>query len=106
MYETKVHSDIGTDVLFVLLAHVAMEFVSTNNTINVFFKMVIPSSEWYDIFHVINRIGTDICKTLPFFYCFTGFDANSSYNGEGKSSFFDGWIMGERKDELTETFLD
>ena len=32
------------------------------NTFNVFFKMVTPSSKWYDLVHVINPIGIDICK--------------------------------------------
>ena len=50
------------------------------NTFNVFFKIVTPSSKWYDLVHVINRIGIDICKALLlFFYCFTDCDTNSNF---------------------------
>ena len=49
---------IDTDVLVLLLADVAMELESTNNTLNVIFKMVTPSPKWYDIVHVINRTGS------------------------------------------------
>ena len=80
---------IDTDVLVLLLACFAMEWQSTNNTFNVFFKMVTSSSKWYDLIHVINQIGIDICKALLFFYCFTGCNTNSNFNGKGKCSFFD-----------------
>ena len=80
---------IDTDVLVLLLAYVAMELESTNNIFNVFFKMVTPSPKWYDIAHVINLIGIDMCKALPFFYCFTGCDTNLIFHGKGKCSFFD-----------------
>ena len=96
---------IDTDVLVLLLAFVAMELESTNNTFNVFFKIVTPSPKWYDIVHAINWIGIDTCKALPFFCCFTGCDTNSSFHGKGKCSFFDAWMKSERKDELTKTFV-
>ena len=96
---------IDTDVLVLLLADVAMELESTNNTLNVIFKMVTPSPKWYDIVHAINWIGTDICKALPFFYCFTGCDTNSSFHGKGNCSFFGASMKSERKDELTKTFV-
>ena len=96
---------IDTDVLVLLLAFVAMELESTNNRFNVFFKIVTPSPKWYDIVHAINWIGIDTCKALPFFYCFTGCDTNSSFHGKGKCSFFDAWMKSERKDELTKTFV-
>ena len=100
----KVQS-IDTDVLILLLAYVAMELESTNNTFNVLFKMVTPIPKWYDIVRVINRIGIDICKVLPFFYCFTGCDTNSSFHGMGKCSFFDAWMKCKGKGELTKTFV-
>ena len=96
---------IGTDVLILLLAYVAMELESTNNTFNVFFKMITPTPKRYDIVHVINRIGIDICKALAFFYCFTSCDTNSTFHGKGKCSFFDAWMKSESKDELTKTFV-
>ena len=86
---------IDTGVLVLLLAYIAMELESTNNIFNVFFKKVTPSPKWYDIVHVINRIGPDICKALPFFYCFTGCDTNSSFHGKGKCSFFKAWMKSE-----------
>ena len=96
---------IDADVFVLLLAYVGMELDSTNDAFNVFFKMVTPSPRRYDIFHVINRIGIDICKTLSFFYCYTGCDINSSFNGKRKCSFFDAWMKVERKDELRKTFF-
>ena len=96
---------IDTDVLVLLLAFVATELESTNNTFNAFFKMVTPSPKWFDIVHVINRIGIGICKALPFFYRFTDCDTNSSFHAKGKCSFFDAWMKSERKDEQTKTFV-
>ena len=96
---------IDTDVLFLFLAYVAMEMESTDNTFNVFFKMVTPSPKWYDAVHVINRIGIGIRKAMPLCYYFTSCDINSSFNGKGKCSFFDAWMKSERKDELTKTFV-
>ena len=95
---------IENDVLVRFLAYAAMELESTNNTFNVFFKMVTPSPKWYDVVHVINRIDIDVCKALSLFYCFTGCDTNSSFHGKGKCSFFNVWMNSERKDELTKTF--
>ena len=96
---------IDTDVSFLFLAYVAMEMESTDNTLNVFFKMVTPSPKWYDAAHVINRIGIGIRKAMPLCYCFTSCDINSSFNGKGKCSLFDAWMKSERKDELTKTFV-
>ena len=59
---------IDIAVLVLLLAYIGMGLESTNNTINVFFKMFTRSLRWYDIFRVISRIGIDICMALPFFY--------------------------------------
>ena len=59
---------IDIAVLVLLLAYIGMGLESTNNTINVFFKMFTRSLRWYDIFRVISRIGIDICMALPFSY--------------------------------------
>ena len=106
MYTEIEVQSIDTDVLILLLAYVAMELeASDHNTFNVFFKMVTSSPTWYDIVQVINQIGLDICKALPFFYCLTGCDTNSSFNGKGKCSFFDTWMKSENKDEITKIFI-
>ena len=96
---------IDNNFLVLLLAYVAMELESTNNTFNLFFKMFTPSPKWYDIIHVITGIGISICKVMPFFYCFNGCDTNLSFNGKGMCSFFDAWMMSERKNELIKTFV-
>ena len=88
---------IDNNFLVLLLAYVAMELESTNNTFNLFFKMFTPSPKWYHIIHVITGIGISICKVMPFFYCFNGCDTNLSFNEKGMCSFFDAWMMSELK---------
>ena len=80
---------IDTDVLILLLAYIAMELVSKNDSFNLYLKLVTPNSTWYNILPLIEHLTIDNCKALPYFYAFTGCDTVSSFNGEGKYTFFD-----------------
>ena len=44
---------IDSDVLILLLAYIAMELVSNNDSFNLYLKLVTPNPIWYSI--VINR---------------------------------------------------
>ena len=70
-----------------------------------FFKLTTPSPTWYNIVFVINELGTDVCKALPFFYAFTGCDSVSSFNGKGKCTFWDQWMKSGMKNDITRTFI-
>ena len=45
-----------TDVLIFLLAYIAMELVSNNDSFNLYFNLVTPK-----------RLTIDVCKALPYF---------------------------------------
>ena len=63
---------------------------------NVFFELVSSSNTWYDIISLVNEMGIDICKALPFFFAYTGSDTVSTFHSKGKCTL---------KDELTRTFI-
>ena len=96
---------IDTDVLILLLAYIAMELVSNNDSFNLYLQLVTPNPTWYNILPLIEHLTVDVCKALPYFYAFTGCDAVSSFNGKGKCTFFDTWMESESKNDLTKTFI-
>ena len=97
---------IGTDVLVLLLTYGVMEKEEFNyNIITVFFKLVTSSPTWYDIVYLINQIGINIYKTLPVWYCFIGYDTNSSFNGKWKCPSFDTWMKSYVEDSISKTFM-
>ena len=63
---------IDTDVLILLLAYIAMELVSNNDSFNLYLKLVTPNPTWYNILSLIEHLTTDVCKAVPYFYAFTG----------------------------------
>ena len=95
---------IDTDVLILLLAYIAMELVSNNDSFNLYLKLVTPNSTWY-ILPLIEHLTIDNSKALPYFYAFTGCDTVSSFNGKCKCTFFDTWMESKKKNDLTKTFI-
>ena len=87
---------IDTDVLILLLAYIAMELVSHNDSFNLCLKLVTPDPTWYNILSLIEHLTIDICKALPYFYAFTGCDTVSSFNGKGKCTIFDTWMESKK----------
>ena len=69
-----------------------------------FHAYLVNSGKYYDIKTLIQTLGPDICRTLPFFYALTGCDIVSSFFGKGKCKMYDTWIRSVNKDELTEVF--
>ena len=66
---------IDTDVLILLLAYIAMELVSNNDSFNLYLKLVTPNPTWYNILSLIEHLTIDVCKALPYFYAFTECDS-------------------------------
>ena len=60
---------IDTDVLILLLAYIAMELVS-NDSFNLYLKLVRSNAIWYNILSLIEHLTIDVCKALPYFYAF------------------------------------
>ena len=58
-----------------------------------------------NILSLIEHLTIDVCKALPYFYAFTGCDTVSSFNGEGKCTFFDTRMESKKKNDLTKTFI-
>ena len=79
---------IDTDVLILLLAYIAMELVSNNDSFNLYLKLVTPNPTWYNILSLIEHLTIDVCKALPYFYAFTGCVTVPNFNGKGKCTFF------------------
>ena len=52
-YSSTEIQSIDSDVLILLLAYIAMELVSNNDSFNLYLKLVTPNPIWYSI--VINR---------------------------------------------------
>ena len=61
-----------------LLAYIAMELVSNNDSLNLYFKLTTPNPTWYNILSLIEHLTIDVCKALPYFYTFTGCDTVSN----------------------------
>ena len=102
----EIHS-IDTDVLIQLLANVADEvpFCNENPRPRIYFKLVTPNASWFDVVSLIELLGTDVCKALPFFFGITGCDSVESFNGKGKCTFFDAWMKSADKDSITQLFI-
>ena len=66
---------IDTDVLILLLAYIAMELVSNNDSLNLYLKLVTSNPTWYNILSLIEHLTIDVCKALPYFYAFTECDS-------------------------------
>ena len=96
---------IDTDVLILLLAYIAVELVSNNDSLNLYLKLVTSNLTWYNNLSLIEHLTIDVCKALPYFYAFTGCDTVSSFNGKGKCTFFDTWMESKKKNDLTKTFI-
>ena len=105
MYDQIVVYSIDTDVLVLLLGYVASEMENATHSFSMYFKMVSSSPKWYNICQLVEELGADVCKALPFFYCFTGCDTVSAFNGKGKCSFFDEWMKSRMKDSITNVFI-
>ena len=88
---------IDTDVLILLLAYIAIELVSNNDSFNLYPKFVTPNPTWYNILSLIEHLTIDVCKALPYFYTFTGCDTVSSFNGKDKCTFFDTWMESKKE---------
>ena len=54
-----------------------MELVSNNDLFNLYLKLVTQ-------IQLIEHLTIDVCKALPYFYVFTGYDTISSFNGKGE----------------------
>ena len=76
-------------VLILLLAYIAMELVSNNDSFNLYFRLVIPNPTWHNILSLIQHLTIYVCKALPHFHVFIGCDVVSSFNGKGKCTFLD-----------------
>ena len=96
---------IDTDALILLLAYIAMELVSNNDSLNLYLKLVTSNPTWYNILSLIEHLTINVCKALPYFYTFTGCDTVSSFNGKGKCTFFDTCMESKKKNYLTKTFI-
>ena len=97
---------IDSDVLILLLANVAAELCNEDTDSTVYFKLVTANPTWYNVRGLIDILGVDVSKALPFFYALTGCDSVESFNGKGKCSFFDAWMKSDQKDALTKTFIN
>ena len=104
-YSDVVIHSIDYDVLILLLCYVAEQMEMGSFSVNVYFKLVTPNATWYDVVSLINEMGTDICKALPFFFAFTGCDTVPSFHGKGKCTIWDHWMKSGIKDDLTRTFI-
>ena len=61
---------IDSDVLFLLLAYIAMKLVSNNDSFNLYFKLVTPNPTLYNILSLIHHLAIDVFKALPYFSVF------------------------------------
>ena len=82
---------IDTDALILLLAYIAMELVSNNDSFNLYLKLVTPNLTSYNVLSLIQHLTIDVCKALPYFYAFTGCVTVPNFNGKGKCTFF--WYL-------------
>ena len=57
---------------------------------------------WLPIHKLIENLGTEICKGLPFFHAFTGCDMVSGFKGKGKRTCFQVW---NNFSDATEAFV-
>ena len=96
---------IDTDLLILLLAYIAMELVSDNDSFNLYFQLVTPNPTWCNILSLVEHLTIDVCKASLYFYALTGCDTVSSFSGKGKYTFFDAWIESKKKKDLTKTFF-
>ncbi len=46
---------------------------------------------YYNINNIINTLGADKSRALPFFHTFSGCDTTSQFHGKGKKSVWDAW---------------
>ena len=80
IYKQIIVRTIDTDAVIYLISHLG-GFTSFNTSaVN---AQMINSSIFYDIGKMIAFFGLDICKTLSFFYAFTGCDIVSNFYGKG-----------------------
>ena len=100
-YAVVIIHSIDYDVLILLISYVAQQMDIDAFRTNLFFKMVSSSNTWYDIISLVNEMGIDICKALPFFFAYTGCDTVSSFHSKGKCTMWDHWMKSEIKDEIT-----
>ena len=100
-YSFKEIQSIETDVLILLLAYIAKELVSNNDSFNLYFKLVTPNPTWYNISSMIEHLTIDVCEALPYFYAYTECDTVSSLDGKGKCTFLDTWMESKNKNDLT-----
>ena len=93
---------IDTDVLILLVSYISQQQIGDGVNIHAF---LINSDKFYNIRTIIDSLGPDICRALPFFYAFSGCDTVSSFYGKGKCKMFDIWLQSVNRDKLTEIFV-
>ena len=96
---------IDSDVLILLLAYIATELVSYNDSLNLYFNLVTPNPTWYNILSLIQHLTIDVFKVLPYFYAFIGCNTVSNFNGKGKCTFVYTWMGSKKKNNLTKPFI-
>ena len=93
---------VDTDVLVLLISYIS-QHVQLINDIDIYAELV-NLSKIYDIKRIVEELGLEVCKALPFIYALTACDITSSFYGKGKSKAWDTWMKSEMRDTFTDLF--